>query len=225
VKYAAAAFLAALSALAQGLDPATLLKPGSSWPTYNGDYSGRRFSPLAQVNESNVSSLAVAWAFRTNTVPVKSTPLMVNGILYFTVPDHVWAVDARTGREIWHYRYTSSGGDHIGNRGVGMYKDSLYFETPDCFLVCLDARNGKQKWKVELGDVKLGYFSTMAPLVVRNHVIVGVSGDVTDVPDISIRAMPIPAPCNGDGTPRRSPVSRARKPGLPTATPSPTAAA
>ena len=182
MKLTSAAFLAALSALAQGLDPATLLKPGSSWPTYNGDYSGRRFSSLTQVNESNVSSLAVAWAFRTNTVPVKSTPLMVNGILYFTVPDHVWAVDARTGREIWHYRYTSNGGDHIGNRGVGMYKDFLYFETPDCFLVCLNAKDGKMRWKVELADVKLGYFSTMAPLVVRNHVIVGVSGDVTDVP-------------------------------------------
>ncbi len=107
---------------------------------------------------------------------------MVNGVLYFTVPDHVWAIDARTGRSIWHYHYNSNGGDHIGNRGVGMYKDWLYFETPDCHLVCLNAKDGKQRWKVELGDVKLGYFATMAPLVVGNHVIVGVSGDVTDVP-------------------------------------------
>ncbi len=153
-----------------------------SWPTYNGDYSGRRFSPLTQINESNVGNLALAWAYRTHTVPVKSTPLMVDGILYFTVPDHVWAIDARDGREIWHYKYNSAGGDHIGNRGVGMYKDSLYFETPDCFLVCLNAKDGEERWKVELGDYKLGYFSTMAPFVIRNHVIVGVSGDVTDIP-------------------------------------------
>jgi acido-empty-quinoprotein group A len=155
---------------------------GDLWPTYNGDYSGRRFSPLTQINQSNVRNLGLAWAYRTNAVPVKSTPLMVDGVLYFTVPDHVWAIDARNGHEIWHYRYTSNGGDHIGNRGVGIYKDSLYFETPDCFLVCLNAKDGKERWKVELGDVRLGYFSTMAPLIIRNHVIVGVSGDVTDVP-------------------------------------------
>ena len=179
----AAALSASLIGFAQGLDPAMLLKPsGDAWPTYNGDYSGRRYSDLNQIDASNVTSLGLAWAYRTNTVAVKSTPLMVDGILYFSVPDHVWAVDGRSGREIWHYRYTSSGGDHIGNRGVGMYKDRLYFETPDCHLICLNAKDGKQRWKVELGDVKLGYCSTMAPLVVANHIIVGVSGDVTDLP-------------------------------------------
>ncbi len=173
----------AAGAYAQGLDSTLLLKsPGEIWPTYNGDYSGRRFSPLAQIDASNVANLALAWAYRTNAVPVKSTPLMVDGILYFTVPDNVWAIDARTGREIWRYRYLSNGGDHIGNRGLGMYKDWLYFETPDCYLVCLNAKDGSVRWKAELGDVKLGYFSTMAPLVIRNHVIVGVSGDVTDIP-------------------------------------------
>src|SRR5437870_15235 len=132
----------------QGLDPAALLKlPTDSWPTYNGDYSGRRYGPLSQVNASNVASLTLAWVYRANSVPIKSTPLEVNGILYFSVPDHVWAVDARTGREIWHYKYTSNGGDHIGNRGVGMYGDWLYFETPDGFLVCLNARDGKERWK------------------------------------------------------------------------------
>ena len=169
--------------MAQGLDPAALLKlPTDTWPTYNGDYSGRRFSPLSQINSGNVGSLALAWAYKANAVTIKSTPLAVNGVLYFTVPDNVWAVDARTGREIWHYKYTSNGGDHIGNRGVGMYGNWLYFETPDGFLVSLNASDGKERWKVELADVKLGYFATMAPLIIGNHVIVGVSGDVTDVP-------------------------------------------
>jgi glucose dehydrogenase len=90
VKLAAISIALAAAGYSQGLDPAVLLKPASAmWPTYNGDYSGRRFSSLNQINESNISSLAVAWAFRTETVAVKSPPLMVNGILYFSVPDHV----------------------------------------------------------------------------------------------------------------------------------------
>ncbi len=174
--------LVAALACAQGLDPAALLKPATdTWPTYNGDYSGARFSTLDQINASNVGSLTLAWAFPAHGNLLKSTPLEVNGILYFTSPDNVWAVDARYGREIWHYKQTSEG-DHIGNRGVGMYKDWLYFETPDAHLICLNAKDGEVRWKIELADGKLGYFATMAPLVVGNHVIVGVSGDVTDVP-------------------------------------------
>lgn len=166
---------------AQGLDPATLLKPATdTWPTYNGDYSGRRFSPLDQINATNIDSLTLAWIFPVHVATIKSTPLEVNGVLYFTAPDNVWAVDARYGRQIWHYQRVSEG-DHIGNRGLGMYKNWLYFTTPDAHLVCLDARDGTVRWIVELADPKLGYFSTVAPLVIRDHIVAGVSGDVTDV--------------------------------------------
>ena len=168
-------------AAAQGLDAAALLKPATdTWPTYNGDYSGARYSTLDLISAKNIDSLTLAWAFRTHGHVLKSTPLEVNGILYLTAPDNVWAVDARFGREIWHYQRQSEG-DHIGHRGLGMYKNWLYFTTPDAHLVCLDAKDGKVRWDVELADVKLGYFSTMAPLVIRDHVIAGVSGDVTDV--------------------------------------------
>jgi alcohol dehydrogenase (cytochrome c) len=167
--------------VAQGLDAAALLKPATeTWPTYNGDYSGTRYSTLDQINAKNIGSLTLAWAFRTHGHLLKATPLEVDGILYFSSPDNVWAVDARFGREIWHYQRQSEG-DHIGHRGLGMYKNWLYFTTPDAHLLCLDAKDGKLRWDVELADVKLGYFATMAPLVVRDHVIVGVSGDVTDV--------------------------------------------
>src|SRR6185312_2593738 len=89
---------------AQGLDPAKLLQPPTdTWPSFHGDYSGRRYSPLSQVNASNVRSLSLAWVYRANSASIKSTPLEVNGVLYFTTPDNVWAVDARTGRELWHY--------------------------------------------------------------------------------------------------------------------------
>jgi acido-empty-quinoprotein group A len=166
---------------AQGLDAAALLRPATdAWPTYNGDYSGARYSTLDQINAKNIGSLALAWAFRTHGNVLKSTPLEVNGILYFSAPDNVWAVDARFGQQIWHYQRQSEG-DHIGHRGLGMYKNWLYFTTPDAHLICLDAKDGKVRWDVELADAKLGYFSTMAPLVIRDRVIAGVSGDVTDV--------------------------------------------
>ncbi len=175
--------LSVAAACAQGLDPSALLRPPTdTWPTYNGDYSGRRFSPLKQINTENAASLTLAWAHQAHAATLKSTPLEVNGVLYFTVPDNVWAIDARTGRTIWHYHYDSNGGDHIGHRGVAMYGDWLFFTTPDCHLVSLNAKDGSVRWNIELADVKLGYFSTMAPLVVRNRVIAGVSGDVTDVP-------------------------------------------
>ncbi len=166
----------------EGLNPEALLKPLSTdWPTFNGDYSGKRFSDLALINQGNVQRLTLAWVLQPQSVGIKSTPLMVNGILYFTTPDNVWAADARTGRIVWHY-YRESVGDHIGNRGVGMYKDWLYFETPDCHLISLDAKDGSVRWNIQLADPKLEYFATMAPLVIRNHVIVGVSGDATDIP-------------------------------------------
>ncbi len=173
---------------AQGLDPDALLhQPPNAWPTYNGDYSGRRFSPLKQINSSNVQNLSLAWAARftsssANAVSIKSTPLLVNGILYFTAPNNVWAADARTGRELWHYTYPPNTGSTIGNRGVGMYGNWLFFETPDSHLVSLDARTGKERWKVEIADPKLDYTSTVAPVVIGNHVIVGIGGDHLDNP-------------------------------------------
>src|SRR5206468_961171 len=87
--------------------------PEKDWPTYNGDYSGRRYSALSQIGVDNVRSLSLGWAFQTHAAAtVKCTPLMVNGVLYFTLPDHVWAVDARTGRQIWHFHRPSEG-NHI----------------------------------------------------------------------------------------------------------------
>jgi len=153
----------------------------NAWPTFNGDYSGRRFSSLRQITRENVKNLTLAWVFQPQSVGIKSMPLEVDGRLYFTTPDNVFAADARTGRLIWHY-VRESQGDHIGNRGVGVYRDWLYFGTPDCHLVCLNAKDGKVRWDIELADPKLGYFATMAPLIIRDHVIVGVSGDVTDIP-------------------------------------------
>jgi len=173
--------LLAMAAAAQELAPGALLKPlGAAWPTYNGDYSGRRFSDLKQINSSNVKDLALAWAYDSGNVVIKSTPLMVNGVLYFSSPDHAWAIDARTGRQLWHWQTATRGGTHIGNRGAAMYGKWLFLVTPDDYLVSLDAATGKERWRTEIADLKLDFFSTVAPVVIRNHVLVSPSIESTD---------------------------------------------
>jgi len=179
------AFACAAGIRGQGLDPAKLLAPGTdSWPTFNGDYSGRRYSTLAQINKDNVKSLTLAWAFQTRSqANISSTPLQVNGILYFTLPTEIFAVDARTGRQIWRVsRPAPVGLPGAGHRGVAMYKDRLYYATGDATLLCLDARTGKKLWEIQLADPALKAFGSVAPLVIKDHVLVAMSGDIADVP-------------------------------------------
>jgi alcohol dehydrogenase (cytochrome c) len=168
---------------AQNVDAAMLLKPpADSWPSYHGDYSGRRHSALTQITPQNVNSLTLAWAYQTGrAATIKSSPILVDGILYFTIPDNIWAVDARSGHQLWHYTYPPNKGDHIGQRGVALYKGWVYFTSPDAHLVCLDAKNGKVRWIVQIADVEKGYWATEAPLIVGNHVIVGVGGDLDNL--------------------------------------------
>jgi alcohol dehydrogenase (cytochrome c) len=195
---------------AGGVDPADLRKPlQDSWPTYSGDYTGKRYSVLDQINQSTVTHLTLAWMAHVTPgsaqgargfgrAPVivggegpgdinvgggtiKASALEVDGILYFTMPDNAWAVDARDGSELWHYFWKTKGGTHIGNRGLGMWHKTLFMETPDDYLVALDARSGKELWHKEIADLAQGYFSTPAPVVVGNHVLVG-TGDDIDAP-------------------------------------------
>ena len=100
---------------AQGVTPGILLKPpADSWPAYHGDYSGRRHSALTQITPDNVHNLGLSWAFQTGVSGLKCVPLLVDGVLYVTLPDNVWAVDARSGHQIWHYEYPQNKGFHIG---------------------------------------------------------------------------------------------------------------
>ena len=199
---ALAGFIAAAGLHAAGADRKESTHE-DAWSTYYGDYSGRRYSALKQIDVSNIRNLALSWIYRANlssrraivggegtrvepldedASSIKSTPLVVNGVLYVSLPDHVWAIDARTGDEIWHYAWRTTGGFHYGNRGVGLYREWLYFETPDNYLVSLDARTGRERWHREIASVRRQYYSSMAPLVIRNHVIVGVGGDFLDLP-------------------------------------------
>lgn len=195
--FGAALATAALSAVAPAtphvaLDPNDLGKaPVSAWPTFNGDYSGRRYSTLTQIGPGNLDQLAQQWVYRITSVGaqrgapvpvIKCTPLLVDGVLYITIPDHLWALDARTGRELWHYDWVDHGGHLIGQRGVGIWKTTVFFQTPDDWLIALDANTGRELWRRHFADAREQYFSTSAPLVIKDHVIVGVGGDAMDMP-------------------------------------------
>jgi alcohol dehydrogenase (cytochrome c) len=177
---------------------------GESWPTYSGDYSGKRFSSLKQITPENVQHLTLAWISRITPGAgggaivggegdgslsfgggnnIKGSILMVDGVLYVSTPDNAWAIDARDGRILWHYFWRSRGGTHIGNRGMGMYGNWLYLETPDNYLVSLDARTGAERWHKPIAPFEEQYFSTPAPIVIDNHVIVGTGNDL-DMPGI-----------------------------------------
>ena len=174
------------------IDPKVIGKtPIDMWTTFNGDYTGQRFSPLTDITAANVDQLITAWTFKIDNVGaqrgapepiIKCTPLQVNGVLYFTIPDHVWALDARSGKELWRYDWGDHGGHLIGQRGVGMWKSTIYFLTPDNWLVALNASTGKELWRKNFADARKQYFSTSAPVVIKNHVIVGVGGDAMDMP-------------------------------------------
>ena len=174
------------------LDPGLIgTTPTTSWTSFNGDYTGQRYSTLTEITPANVDKIATQWTFKITSVGaqrgapepiIKCTPLLVDGVLYITIPDHLWALDAHTGKEIWHYDWVDHGGHLVGQRGVGMWKDHVYFLTPDNWLVALNATTGKELWRKNFADARKQYFSTSAPLVVKNHVIVGVGGDAMDMP-------------------------------------------
>ena len=161
------------------------LKSEASWLTYSGDYSGRRHSPLTQITRDNVARLSPGWVFQTEIAApgrgFETTPLVADGVVYATaVGNRAWAIDARTGRSIWRYARTLPARVKVCcgqvNRGFAMLGDRLYMGTLDAHLIALDRRTGAVVWDVPVANNDDGYSVTMAPLVVKNKVIVGVAG-------------------------------------------------
>ncbi len=154
-----------------------------SWLTFHGDYSGQRHTKLAEITPDNVANLQQVWRFETHqNQQIKASPIVADGVIYITTPDNIWAFDARTAKELWHYQNPPNNAFHIGHRGAAIYKNTVYLTTPNCHLVALNAKDGKVKWDVVLADSNKGYWATNAPLVVRNHVLVGLSGDFDNLP-------------------------------------------
>jgi alcohol dehydrogenase (cytochrome c) len=167
-----------------GVQPAQLLSHtiNENWPSYNGDYTGRRFSSLTQITPENVGQLRAEWVFHSrNSGKLEVTPVVVDGVMYITASNDVYALNSTNGRTLWHYsRPVSSGliddaAGHI-NRGVALLGTRLYTETDNAHLVCLDARSGHLLWDIAYADWNKNYGATSVPLIIKDKVLVGTSG-------------------------------------------------
>jgi len=183
-----AALTASASLMAQGTpaitpqDIAEGLKDPGRWLTYGGDYNSQRYSPLTQITPANVNRLVPQWTFQTGTTGAfQTTPLLIDGVLYVTgFNNNAWAVDARSGRQIWRYRRDIPSDLHnccgAVNRGFAVLGDRLFMTTIDAHLVALDMKTGSLLYDVELADYKVGYSATVAPLAVKDKIIIGIAG-------------------------------------------------
>jgi alcohol dehydrogenase (cytochrome c) len=155
---------------------------GANWTSYNGDYTGRRYSALHEINTTNVHRLRAAWVFHPgNSQNLEATPVVIRGVMFVTSANDVFALDARSGRQLWHYHRPVSSGllDDAAshkNRGVAVWQNSVFVETDDAHLLSLDIRSGGLRWDVEYADKTKHYGATSAPLAVKDEVIVGTSG-------------------------------------------------
>jgi alcohol dehydrogenase (cytochrome c) len=158
-----------------------LAGPGKNWLTYGGDYGSRRHSPLSQVNAANVANLVPVWTYHVDgALRLEATPLVVDGILYVTNSNELHALDARTGRKIFRYRDPHSDIRRV-NRGAAVLGDRVYFVTGDCHLVALNRFTGALLFSVQYADPAKGYFATVAPLAVKDKILVGVGGGDTGI--------------------------------------------
>jgi alcohol dehydrogenase (cytochrome c) len=155
---------------------------GNNFLHTNGNYEQTRYYPNRQINAGNVSKLRPAWLFQTEVKEtMETTPIVVNGIMYVTTAfDHVYALDARTGAELWHYKHKMGPITVFccgpNNRGVAVSGDMVYLGTLDSKLVALDAKTGKIAWQKDIADPELGYSETMAPTAVNGKILIGTNG-------------------------------------------------
>jgi PQQ-dependent dehydrogenase (methanol/ethanol family) len=157
-------------------------KDSKNFLATNGNYDQTRFHPANKITEKNVKGLHVAWIFQTDVrESTETSPIVVNGVMYVTTSfDHVYALNAKTGEQIWHYKH-EMGPITVyccgpNNRGVAVYNDKVYLATLDAKLVALDAKTGKPVWSQQIADASLGYSETMAPTAVDGKILIGTNG-------------------------------------------------
>ena len=207
------------------IDPADLIKPlADQWTSYSGDYSGRRYSLLKQVNVNTVKGLSLEWlntnirtgcgatgagaggqgesfgrggggaaapmivsgfgdgsVNRCGPARLEGGILVANGVIYASTSYNVFAIDAHDGQLLWQHYWKARPGHNLNTRGLGMWHNYIYFAEHDDWLVCLDAKTGKEVWKKEIASLDENYWLSNAPMVLGNHVIVGVSNNL-DMP-------------------------------------------
>lgn len=182
-----------------GIDFPTILNPKlGDWPTYNGHLSGNRYSPLAHINASNVNKLTLKWTFSiplwTQFLPdtpyfrenmryfgLETVPIVAEGIMYVTGPNQAFALDARTGQQIWRYSRPRTPGlvsdPSLGtNRGAAILGDNVFMVADNAHLIALNRVTGRLVWDAVMPDEPQRYGGTVAPLVVKDMVIAGVAG-------------------------------------------------
>ncbi len=156
-------------------------RPGE-WPTYHGTLTGNRYSPLREIDTANVRRIAPRWMFPIpDATRLEVTPVVAGGVMYVTAANEAFALDARTGRQIWHYaRPLTKGviGDAGGgiNRGAALLDDRVFMVTDDAHLIALSRTDGRLLWDVQMADFHQHYGATSAPLVVHDLVLSGTSG-------------------------------------------------
>lgn len=172
------------AALGTGVSFDAVARPrAGEWPSYNGTLDGNRFSPLTQIDRGNVGGMAPRWMFTLTGAPagLQTTPVVVDGVMYVTSVNEAYALDAGTGREIWHFkrpRTKGLAGDAASgiNRGVAVRGDRVFLVTDHAHLLALHRSTGQVIWDVEMADYRQNYGATGAPLVVNDLVISGISG-------------------------------------------------
>jgi alcohol dehydrogenase (cytochrome c) len=153
-----------------------------NWIHSNGNYANSRFYPGAQINTANVGKLKPAFVFQTAVLEsMETAPIVINGVMFLTTSfNHVYAINATTGEEYWHYKHKMGPVTTFccgpNNRGVAVSGDTLYMGTLDAKLVALDAKTGKLLWDKQIADPDKGYSETMAPVVVDGKVLIGTNG-------------------------------------------------
>jgi len=163
-------------AAAQVTPEAIARSPNTDWLTYHGDYSARRHSSLNQITPANVKSLVAAWVFHVpDAKKLEATPLVHDGLMYISNTNEMYALDARNGRKVWHYRASSARGTRV-NRGSAILGDKVYFVTSDCHLIALNRSTGNLVFDVEYASFDAGYTTSVAPLAIPNGILAGVAG-------------------------------------------------
>jgi alcohol dehydrogenase (cytochrome c) len=171
-------FLVIASSLsAQVTDQHLAQSPADDWLHYNGSYNSQRHSDLDQIKLSNINSLAAQWVFHVpGSGGLQCVPVVVDGVMYITQPNEVYALDSRSGRLIWQFHHNlAKAPDREGpNRGVAVFEDKVYFTTTDSFLIALKASTGNMLWQSKIAEASDGYHSPAAPMVAKGAVMVGV---------------------------------------------------